>query len=146
MKKCITIAFFISSTASSASTSTFSEKELQHYVCHEYLKLPESAIEVRLGDGTRADCVGDDYVVEVEFARKWKDSIGQVMHYSNQTRKKPVVYLLMTSPKDMRYYHQMLETLTAQELKFPINVQPVSFYEADKAIQKKLEKYVEGHF
>ncbi|MFA0812012.1 hypothetical protein [Microbulbifer epialgicus] len=124
----------------------FSEKELQHYVCHEHLKLPESAIEVRLGDGTRADCLGDEYVVEVEFASKWKDSIGHVMHYSNQTQKKPLVYLLLTSPKDMRYYHQMQETLAAQELKYPIRVLPGSFYETDEATQKKIQKYVEEHF
>lgn len=51
--------------------------------------------EVVLSDRTRVDCVTDEYVIEVDFARKWYEGVGQSLHYATVTGKKPGVALIM---------------------------------------------------
>jgi hypothetical protein len=53
--------------------------------------------------GGRADIVTDIYAIEVEWAHKWKESIGQAMWYGMQTNKKPGIVLLMRSIDDRKY-------------------------------------------
>ena len=36
--------------------------------------------EVVLKDRTRIDCLTDKYAIEVDFANKWAESIGQSLH------------------------------------------------------------------
>ena len=80
-------------------------------VCHA---LPEShytaswcaemggQAEVTMPDGSRADCVTDTHAVEVERAAKFKDSVGQVLHYSRITGKRPLILLLLSNESDKR--------------------------------------------
>ena len=58
--------------------------------------------EVRLDDGTRIDCLTDEYAIEVEFAHKWAESIGQAQYYAIKTNRRPGV-LLIFSEGDQRY-------------------------------------------
>ncbi|MDA9260971.1 hypothetical protein N9P58_03795, partial [Puniceicoccaceae bacterium] len=37
--------------------------------------------EVTAGDGTRCDMLTDSYAIEVDFARKWGEAIGQSLNY-----------------------------------------------------------------
>lgn len=53
--------------------------------------------EARLEDGTRADILTDSEVIEVEFASKWYESIGQSLHYCLQTNRQPIIYLIVES-------------------------------------------------
>lgn len=79
--------------------------------------IPESAYrdawcmgetEVRLPNGTRADCVTTRYVVEVERAPKWHEAIGQVLDYSQQTGKQPAILLIIEQPSDWHHYRRLL--------------------------------------
>lgn len=63
--------------------------------------------EVRLPNGNRADCVTKNYVVEVEFAPKYHEAIGQAIDYAEQTGKNPAILLIIESPKDWRYYKKL---------------------------------------
>jgi len=67
-------------------------------------------VEVVLPDKTRLDCLLADYAVEVDFARKWAEAIGQAMHYSRLTGKPPGVLLILEAPEDERYLLRLKET------------------------------------
>ncbi|HMQ08563.1 MAG TPA: CRISPR-associated endonuclease Cas6 [Saprospiraceae bacterium] len=58
--------------------------------------------EVRM-EGGRADVVTGEYAIEVEFARLWKQSIGQSLWYALQLNKKPGIVLVMRSLDDRKY-------------------------------------------
>ncbi len=68
--------------------------------------------EKQLPNGTRADIIGfhDDtlYAVEVEFASKWAESIGQAINYSLQTGGEPGVVLILEDAKDIRFVRRLL--------------------------------------
>ena len=50
-------------------------------------------LEVQVPDG-RVDIVTDDYAIEVEFAAKWKQAIGQALWYAMQTNKKAGIVIV----------------------------------------------------
>lgn len=51
--------------------------------------------EYTLPDLTRVDCLLTEYAVEVEFAPKWAESIGQSLYYAMETKRKPGVVLVL---------------------------------------------------
>lgn len=63
--------------------------------------------EVTLKDSTRADCVNDKYAVEVEFANKYYQAVGQSLHYARMTGKKAAIILILESNKDKKYLERL---------------------------------------
>ena len=59
--------------------------------------------EVRMPDGTRADCISIGIVIEVDFADKWFNGVGQVLGYAHQTGLNPIILLIMESSKDCKH-------------------------------------------
>jgi len=55
----------------------------------------EATAEHVLPDGTRVDIVTPAYAIEVDFARKWAECIGQALFYGLMTGKKPVCLVLV---------------------------------------------------
>ncbi|MDZ4185777.1 MAG: hypothetical protein U1D97_12450 [Desulfuromonadales bacterium] len=84
------------------------EKDYQNAWCSEM----NGKVEVRLDDGTRVDCLTDEYAVEVDFAKKWAESIGQSLYYADRTGRKPGV-LLIVGEDDQRFLDR-LETVAAK--------------------------------
>jgi len=64
--------------------------------------------EVRMPNGTIADIITPDLAIEVEFAPKWAESIGQALSYAHTTGKEPCVLLLLREPKDTRFVRRIL--------------------------------------
>ena len=60
-------------------------------------------IEYRLKDKTRVDILTDDLAIEVDFAPKWYEAIGQACHYSSLTGKRPAILLIVRAEKDEKY-------------------------------------------
>jgi len=56
--------------------------------------------EVRTIDNTRCDIVTDDMAIEVEWANKWPEAIGQVLRYSVMLGRKPAIIFLLKTPAD----------------------------------------------
>ena len=54
-------------------------------------------------DGTRCDIVTETHAIEVDFADKWAEAIGQSLNYSFQLNKKAGILLILESPKDERH-------------------------------------------
>ena len=55
--------------------------------------------EYVLPDKTRVDCLTDAYAVEVDFAQKWAEAVGQSLHYASWTGRRAAVVLIV-SPGD----------------------------------------------
>lgn len=60
-------------------------------------------VEAVLPDRTRCDCLTAGYAVEVDFARKWAEGIGQAMYYAAMTGRAGAVVLIVESEKDLKY-------------------------------------------
>lgn len=80
----------------------------------------EGLKEVVLTDRTRADCLTETHAIEYEFARKWKNSIGQALHYALKTGRQAGIVLIATSEKDMRYVSQLSDVILKNNLKIDV--------------------------
>jgi hypothetical protein len=45
-------------------------------------------MEQTLPNGTRADCVSETHAIEVDFAHKWAEAVGQSLNYAAETGKR----------------------------------------------------------
>ncbi len=84
------------------------EKVYQEHFCKAY----EGITEYRLKDKTRVDCLLQDYAIEVDFAQKWAESIGQSLYYAVQTSRKPAVLLIMEDKEKDQKYLDRLENVS----------------------------------
>ncbi|MDH3976454.1 MAG: hypothetical protein OEV42_19490 [Deltaproteobacteria bacterium] len=57
--------------------------------------------EYVLDDGSRVDCLTDEYAVEVDFADKWHEAVGQSLYYALKTGKKPGILLITEKKKTL---------------------------------------------
>ncbi len=63
--------------------------------------------EHRLADGTRCDIVTDWMAIEVDWAEKWAEGIGQSLFYGFSLKRRPVVILLVDEDDDRRYVKRL---------------------------------------
>ena len=75
--------------------------------------------EVLMPAGTRCDCLTNTHAVEVERAAKWAESIGQALHYAEQSERRAGVALIM-GVRDERFWERLLGVI--QEERLPIDV------------------------
>ncbi len=97
MKRSLLLCLFIF-TALQAK-NLHHEKYYQTQLCNTL----GGEMEVVLQDRTRVDCLTDRYAIEVDFAKKWAESIGQSLYYGYMTHKKPAIALIINLPKEQRY-------------------------------------------
>ncbi len=90
----------------STAPKKYHEKHYQALLCDDL----GGEVEYVLKDKTRVDCLTDEYAIEVDFAKKWAEGIGQSLYYGYMTDKKPAVALIV-GPKDKRYVKR-LETVS----------------------------------
>lgn len=89
------------------------EKEYQAVWCAKM----GGETEVVLDDGTRVDCLTDQYAVEVDYAAKWAESVGQALYYSMQTNRRPGIVLILEKESDRRYLKRLEDLQTKYGLK-----------------------------
>lgn len=77
-------------------------------------------MEYVLPDRTRCDCLTSTHAVEVDFAHKWAEAIGQALYYSSQTGKRAGVLLIMETERDRKYRERLIKTITSFGL--PIDI------------------------
>ena len=105
----IVTLLFLGCETKSPSLKKHNEKYYQTKLC----KKLKGKMEYRLSDNTRVDCLTDEYAIEVDWAKKWAEGIGQSLYYGYMTNKKPAVALIC-SKKDKRYIKR-LNTVAKQE-------------------------------
>lgn len=69
--------------------------------------------EYVLDDRTRVDCVTDTHAVEVEFAAKWAESIGQALFYAAKTGKRAGIVLIIKTDHERRYLERLRRAIAA---------------------------------
>lgn len=79
------------------------ERDYQNPFCKEL----GGITEYRLSDKTRVDCLTDEYAIEVDFAKKWAEGIGQGLHYGLMTNRKPAVALIVRTDKDNKFLKRL---------------------------------------
>jgi len=84
--------------------SAYGYKQYESWYQEVWCDSNRGETEVRLNDGTRVDCLTKDYAIEVEFAKKWTQAIGQALHYSLKTNKKPGIVIILTKHSDEHYW------------------------------------------
>lgn len=72
------------------STANHNEKYYQTKMCDAL----GGKMEVVLEDKARIDCLTTEYAIEVDFAKKWAEGIGQALYYGQMSGKKPAVGLI----------------------------------------------------
>ena len=75
------------------------ERDYQEHVNTIY----QGKLEHRLKDNTRVDILTDDLAIEVDFAYKWYEAVGQACHYSVLTGKRPAILLIVRQNSDEKY-------------------------------------------
>ncbi len=76
--------------------------------------------EVQLPDHRRIDCMTRTHAIEVEFARKWPEAIGQSLGYARATGLRAGIVLVLKKPADETYWKEMNAVITHFDL--PITV------------------------
>jgi len=84
-----------------------SEKYYQDKFCAKIGGVTEYA----LPDKTRVDCLTDEYAIEIDFAEKWAESIGQALYYARMTGKKPAIYLILENESDNRFLERIKKAI-----------------------------------
>ena len=79
----------------------------EKYYQKNWCEINHGTLEYTLPDGTRVDCLTEDYAVEFDFAPKWAESVGQSLYYAKKTAKKPGIVLIIESGKDFKYYYRV---------------------------------------
>lgn len=78
------------------------------YQCH-WCNAKGGQLEYVLPDNARIDCLLPDKAVEVDFAAKWAECIGQALYYGNMTNKIPACLLIMENgAKDNKYLYRLI--------------------------------------
>jgi hypothetical protein len=72
------------------------EKHYQKETCN-------GIMEYRLDDGSRVDCLTEEYAIEYDFANKWAEAVGQSLYYAEKTGKKPAIILILKDEKQKKH-------------------------------------------
>lgn len=109
MKKYITLCFLAQVILFTGCTQEkkHNEKYYQVKLCNDL----GGVMEQSLLDRTRVDCLTDEYAIEVDFAKKWAESVGQSLYYAEMTEKKPAVGFIVRDTKNDKRHMKRLEVL-----------------------------------
>ncbi|HIC44024.1 MAG TPA: hypothetical protein EYO73_06950 [Sulfurimonas sp.] len=69
-------------------------------------------MKYRLKDKTHVDCLVDTHSIEVDFAKKWAESITQSLYYASKTSPNPAVILIIEDAKRYQKYLNKLENVS----------------------------------
>ncbi len=117
----ITAALFSSLFSTCLFAANYSSKPKEHWYQDVWCKGKGGQIEFKLNDGRRVDCLTAEHAIEVEFARKWPEAIGQSLDYSMLTGRKAGIVLILQRDSDHTYW----ESHTKTEESLPVTYYPM---------------------
>ncbi len=94
---------FLFAAASVSAATLHPERSYQDHWCGRN----GGQAEFTLADRTRVDCLTDTHAVEVDFARKWAEAVGQSLFYAVSTGRAPGIVLIMEDPGDIRFLERL---------------------------------------
>jgi len=63
-------------------------------------------VEYLLVDKSRVDCLTEEYAIEVDWAKKWAEGVGQSLYYAHMTNRKPAIGLIV-GKKDKKHVKKL---------------------------------------
>ena len=103
------------------SALSYSQTHLEKYYRNGFAIIMKGQQEVRIpSTGRRVDIVTDTFAIEVEFANKWTQSIGQTLDYAKSLNKKAGILLIIEGMKTDRYVTELMDFIVFYRL--PIKV------------------------
>jgi hypothetical protein len=115
MKKLLFLTLFLIITV-----SLFGQKRINKEIYYQnyFAEKINGQTEFVLFDRTRVDILTSEYAIEVDFANKWAEGIGQSLYYSLVTEKKAGVLLIMEYPeKDKKYLNRLIKVSNKYNIK-----------------------------
>lgn len=82
--------------------------------CRRLAPKYEAQVEVTLWDSTRCDLVTATHAIEVDWAPKWAEAVGQALYYAELTGLKPGIVLLVRDIASEAKYVYRCQTVTAK--------------------------------
>lgn len=79
----------------------------ERYYQQQWCDSQGGKMEYVLPDLRRVDCLTKTHAVEVDFAAKAAEAIGQSLMYAHETGKQPGILLIIEQPKDLKYLDQI---------------------------------------
>lgn len=90
----------------------YKEAVYQNYWC----SIHKGIQEYKLPDKSRVDCLLPDMAVEVDFAHKRDECLGQALRYGAYTKKKAACLLIVEKNNDYKYVRQLRYTIRKKGL------------------------------
>ena len=90
------------------------EKPSELECCRMLAPKYQAKVEVRLWDDTRCDLVTATQAIEVDWAPKWAEAVGQALYYGTVLNKEPTIILLVVDLEKERRYVYRCQTVAAQ--------------------------------
>ncbi|MCR8827617.1 hypothetical protein [Pseudosulfitobacter koreensis] len=113
------LAVFLVAIVLAASMATaqskIKEREFQERFC------VGMNLEVITEAGTKADCVSDEYAIEVEKSHKWAEAIGQALHYGVELERQAGIIIVCEDTANCQAHWYRLES-TIKNNSLPITV------------------------
>lgn len=79
----------------------------EHFYQNYFSKFLNCQSEVELPDKSRIDILCNTYAIEVDFAPKWAESIGQSLFYAKKSNKLPGILLIKSRSQDSVYISRL---------------------------------------
>jgi len=102
-----------------ASLVSYSQ-QLERYYRNGFATIMKGQQEVRLPNRRVVDIVTDTFAIEVEFANKWTQSIGQSLDYAKTLNKKAGILIIIEGIKTDKYVTELMDFIVFYHL--PIKV------------------------
>ena len=113
-------------------------KQSERYYQEKFAREIGGQVEVVMKDGTRCDILTATHAIEVDFAKKWAEAIGQSLNYAIHTGKRPGVALILLSPSDNKYIERVRKI--SAEYSLGLTIYPIDGGGASKSVPKDGEK------
>ena len=88
----------------------------------------QGKVEYRLADSTRVDILTDDLAIEIDFASKWYEAIGQACHYSRMTGKRPAILLIVKEQYQEKYIEPARKASRITKVKVGDDYHSIAFF------------------
>ncbi len=90
----------------------FHESDYRDFICSRL----GGEIEHVLDDGSRVDCLTEANAIEVDWAKKWSEAIGQALYYSSKTGKQAGIVLIISDPGERRHLEKIKQVALSKNL------------------------------
>lgn len=111
------------------STLSYSQHAREHFYQEYFAKSLNCKFEVTLPDNSRVDILCNNYAIEVDFANKWAEAVGQSLFYARQCSRSAGILLIKSKRQDSTYISRLYSISQPLNIKvWIINAQTLRIY------------------